>query len=124
MFEIALASVRGLWFLANALQRRTAIVARAWSLWIGLLLLCMVAALSVLAASHVLHLALHEGADESGHECAVTWFVKGQVEGVGSEPAMPAVVWQFACGACEPVCLWLTVPVGLRPPSCGPPAAA
>jgi len=53
------------------------------------MLVLVVLALNLLAASPALHERLHSDAREAGHQCAITLFAHGQVEhaAVGVEPA-------------------------------------
>ena len=53
------------------------------------MLVLVVLALNLLAASPTLHERLHSDAREAGHQCAITLFAHGQVEhaAVGVEPA-------------------------------------
>ena len=57
------------------------------------MLVLLVLALNLLAASPTLHERLHSDAREAGHQCAITLFAHGQVEGADvSVEAAPLVL--------------------------------
>lgn len=77
--------------------------------------------LSVLAASPVLHRALHADADHDSHECAVVLFASGVTLALGVFAiAAPAVVWRVEPAAVLAE-LFLASPRYLRQPERGPP---
>jgi xanthine/uracil permease len=59
---------------------------------ITVLLVALVLLLNAMAACPALHELIHHDADAPDHECGVTMFAHGQVDGVSAEVPAPAQV--------------------------------